>query len=401
MRPVQVIAATLWACFVFAVGWDQLVSRIAWLPRNGHYPMFPWSYNRTSSWNPKVHAKPSVDYGRQTHRTSTEHHRVSVRSGSLAYLIMGEGYPYENWIRRSRWQNTCVLYLSWKVNVTQALLDKSITSPTFHSFYFPNSTWATGRNHHLQLTRHVEVNQGWKFEFLVFADEDVYLDVRELGHFNVKIKRDNDDFAFRRFYDLLLRDRPLIASVSYPSEPIHGANDNVTCVQRCHFDNMIVAVHRTAVDFLPPYDPSMDSLKWWSAAYMRNIYLSVFVPEHCNLYRELATNFTQQKHGDYPRTGLNDYTRTKLHAARHLAKLGIPGKATETTCCRITKLLKEQEKRVLGPVCQAHGRGVDFTVLAAGPAKWLRRLAGVQSQLHAGAFRKPTKADKLRCCADA
>eukprot|EP00117_Sycon_ciliatum_P008214 scpid87137/ scgid11015/ len=323
------------------------------------------------------------------HRDTAGEWARPIWSGSVAYLIMGEAEPEEKWVRRSTWPRTAVLYVSWRENLTLSVME-NITSPEFYYFYLPHSTWTTGRNRQMELMKEVELDQGWRFEFAIYADEDVSLGVRRLGQFKTVILKENDDFAFRRLHELLMQDMPLIAGISR-EEPVKSHDDNVTCIQRCHADNMLVAIHRTAVDILPPYDSRLDHISWWASAFMRNVYMASVMPEFCNYYREIAADMTKQKHAAYPRIDSLSHLHAKQLAGSQLVRLGnIPRNVS--ACCRITKLIAIEEDSSLHPPCVAHDRNINFATAARKVAESFRRLTQLQSEAYGGYNRT------LGCC---
>eukprot|EP00117_Sycon_ciliatum_P035239 scpid70645/ scgid26759/ len=249
----------------------------------------------------------------------------------------------------------------------------------------PRSTWATARNRQMELMKDVEVDQGWRFEFVIYLDEDVSLGVRNLGRFKTIVLEENDDFAFRRLLTLLMQDTPFVAGIS-DNDVIEDDQDNATCVQRCVKDHMLVAMHRTAVDVLPPYDTRLDNVTWWASAYMLNAYMAVMMPQFCNFYREITVDMDKQKHGDYPRTDSDLHPHAKQLAADQLVRLGIPGIPNNANvngsavCCWLSRLIRENRKSLLRPPCQANHRRVDFKTLTRTAAQSFCRITEWQSE---------------------
>eukprot|EP00117_Sycon_ciliatum_P026628 scpid68028/ scgid21820/ len=240
-----------------------------------------------------------VHFGMQTPCSS-----LPIGPATFLYMVMGAEFPKISWLYRSSWENISVLYTSWKVNISirvQPLLGKSLRVT-----YYPNSTWTTGRNHQLQQAFKWEMEQRWKFEFFVYFDEDVYLSYRSVTDPSVVIIGDTDDYAIRLFNRNLVRDRPLRAGICFNDHPDkdnpgNWTDANFECVRRCQVDNLVLALHRTGVELLLPYNPKFDAGNWWASAYLQNLFTANLAARYCNYYREVLVERSRQVHSSYPR----------------------------------------------------------------------------------------------------
>eukprot|EP00117_Sycon_ciliatum_P001150 scpid56622/ scgid6936/ len=228
---------------------------------------------------------------------------LAIRAASFVYMMQLRGSPGAKWIRRSNWKNTAVISLSWKENITTSAVANH-QSNTFRMLYMPNSTWTTGRNRLLREAIHIEQAQKWKFEFVLFLDEDAALAYRSASHPDVVIRHRNDDMALRKLNDLLVRDRPMRAGIGFnPTEDLDGpfTRENFGCVRKCHMDPIVSAYHRTAVDILLPYTTLYDTLSWYASGVISDLYASAVVPSYCHVYQEVLVDLSQQLHNEYPK----------------------------------------------------------------------------------------------------
>ena len=157
----------------------------------------------------------------------------------------------------------------------------------------------------LQQAYDIEMEQRWKFENYVFFDEDVFLSYRTAANPG-RVISNNTHRGFQLFNQILLRDQPMRTGISFNDHPYVGNNAtwtaaNYPCVRRCQIDNVVVAVHRTAVETLLPYSARFDSKNWWMSAYINNLFSSALAPKYCSYYREVLVELAKQVHGAYPR----------------------------------------------------------------------------------------------------
>eukprot|EP00117_Sycon_ciliatum_P017931 scpid80543/ scgid16736/ len=226
----------------------------------------------------------------------------AIRLSSFAYLIQVRSTLSEKWVRRSHWRNTAVISLSWKANVPLPVTVEK--GNKLRSLYMPHSTWATGRNRLLEEAMILEQIQGWKFEFILFLDEDATLSYRTAAHPDVVISHPDDDEALRHLNSILIRDRPMRAGIGFnPSEDLSGSfsQTNFGCIRKCHMDPIVSAYHRTAVDVLLPYNPKYDRQTWYAAGIISDLYASAVIPSYCHVYQEVLVDLSHQLHHNYPK----------------------------------------------------------------------------------------------------
>ena len=92
------------------------------------------------------------------------------------------------------------------------------------------------RNRSAKIGHQWEQEQNWRFEYFVFFDKDILLAYRTLENpHRVLVDVANDDAAVRKFNEVLLRDRPMKAGVSF--NEFDWNKDNLRCMSRCQVDN--------------------------------------------------------------------------------------------------------------------------------------------------------------------
>eukprot|EP00117_Sycon_ciliatum_P032687 scpid89601/ scgid25293/ len=153
-------------------------------------------------------------------------------------------------------------------------------------------------------------------------------------------------------------------------------------------DHMLVALHRTALDFLPAYDASLDATTWWASAYMWNMYASALLPKHCSFYRELAVDERAQQHADYPkrranRDGGDPLDDARVTAGNRLADAGVRDFSRDMKPRAVVNKLFSQLNpySVRREPCLVHGKGVDYAAVPgiSAAAKFFSKISDLQS----------------------
>ena len=236
-----------------------------------------------------------------------------------------------------------------------------VLSDRFRYAFYPSSTWTMSRNRLAKLGHLWEQEQNWRFQYFVFFDEDVLLANRTLENpHRVLVDIANDDAAVRKFNEVLLRDRPMKAGVSF--NEFDWNKDNLRCMSRCQVDSLVMAYHGTASRFLEPYSSHFESTNWWLSAYMLNMYVSAIGAEHCANYNEvLVDRKTQVHHLNYPHSG-DMWNDAVTHVNKCLAEENFSdfsvGSSVATVAKRIQTSLDREPKG--WPDCLRNPPGVDF-----------------------------------------
>lgn len=281
---------------------------------------------------------------------------LPIRRDSFLYLSMGSDAPNIFTYTRSCYTNSAVIFLTFK---TPIKLDGSATC-NFTSVFFPNSTWTTGRNHLLQQAFALESNQGWRFEFFIFTDNDVYLATFHHG-------KD----AEQLFRDLLMKYRPLRAGVRYGSTPLPPLNIWAPkCGRACYTDACVDAYHRTGLDLILPWNPVFDKSSWYMSAYIVNLLLGAIAPQYCHVYRQIIPDYRFAHAGKYPKgkdKGMDssgEWESTRKYVNELLVRNNVPGfESGSPLLSRISegvfgKLVNGTEEE-----CVAQDVDVDYTKL--------------------------------------
>ena len=240
------------------------------------------------------------------------------RHGTFVYLVEAEGNPDSFWQNVSQRSDSTVLWLSWRQEVPSDLPQRQRFADCI---FYPKSTINRGRNRLLRRAIELEIEQGWEFEFFVFADEDQgTLIVEEPGYTDIVKKTYSGQDRFPPLtamlnYVLLLH-RPARAGVhlQYPDRP---KPPFVGCVSTASIDCALEAFHRTALQAMVPYPSKYDdSNAWFSAAVMNikaDILLGRFSVELRQIvsYPYLKDKNSDQKHSNtYARADFEPYRKT-------------------------------------------------------------------------------------------
>lgn len=287
--------------------------------------------------------------------------QLAIRKESFLYIGMAGESPSKESYQRACWPQSMLLFLSFKKPCPR----KAEEGCRFHTIFFPKSTWTTGRNRLLSEAYSLEVEQGWRFEFFVFMDNDVVIIPSPLQPADVASK--DGEMMFR---SLLIKHRPARAGVRVSDMPLPPIDRyRYSCARVCFTDANVDAYHRTAVDALLPYDSVMDNVSWWMSAYLQNMRLSALAPKYCMMMRQVETNMSiMTEHANYPRA--TDYSKdgcdwqsARLHFSHCLALGGhVPAFAVDPPLSA-GKVKEQLEIGLFGE--SFHGREVECSVMEA------------------------------------
>jgi len=148
------------------------------------------------------------------------------------------------------------LYLADRPNADAIFL--TYDQPLDGAIYFPNSTWAQGRNRLLELA--LEAKPAL---YYIFCDDDVLF---TLG-------------GWQDFEDLLARHKPAIGVPIVPRTRRTPGKTLALPYQPVYInDEQIIAFHREAVDdrLVLPYCVKFDDLHWWASCEIQQILIQNF-----------------------------------------------------------------------------------------------------------------------------
>eukprot|EP00884_Botryococcus_braunii_P011378 jgi/Botrbrau1/20240/Bobra.31_1s0033.1 len=192
--------------------------------------------------------------------TATEKLFQGYHPAKVAVSVQGKVDELQLWM---------MLYgaMSSRNNVGLYLLsyDKPYKCPAhMHCFYFPNSTWTTGRNALAQKIYQTEQGTGHSYKYWCFHDADTW-DLSCVACSGIPDRLNRSACCFDQYVTFLLGPQNF-AQVS----PGHTANGVVAAptspfelVRLDCIDAMKNALHREAVPVLLPYIASLDQVSWW------------------------------------------------------------------------------------------------------------------------------------------
>ena len=160
---------------------------------------------------------------------------------AFVYLIQGRHEGIKNWAFLKQTGRTFYyLYYNSEGQTAEQTGENIIP--------YPNSTWAEGRNHLLEILKAREV--GW--EYAVFLDEDVQISGEALTAFETLLQTHKPDIGL-----------PLCDIIERT-----GRADLSQEIQRpVGLDQLMQAFSRRAIEegIVVPYDTTFDDISWWYA----------------------------------------------------------------------------------------------------------------------------------------
>ena len=234
-------------------------------------------------------------------------------SGRFLYMVTGESKPNPRWKRLSEQDGVYVLFTAWKYPLPTPSISEKI-----QTYYYPNSTWTSCRNFMLKKALALEEKHGEKFDFFLFADEDVLLCSRSAKTPNDWSKDPLSSALL--LHTNLLRDQPARASAEYSARNINEFG--LWCVRSCAFDGALDIYHRTIVPYLLPYYETFDEFSWQMSQYMSNLRSQALLEDYCYIYRDVFINPMGNVHGSYP-TDYDLLTNATILVSNCLAKRGL------------------------------------------------------------------------------
>ena len=260
----------------------------------------PWNRLHTSKATTAAKDQPNLVAADPPVQAPPRHGRVRLPTQSMffLYLVVGKAQPSVQWRKLSRHANVFVMFSSWKDNVSALYED------AYHLdvIYYPNSTWTSARNYLYSQVSELENEQAIKFDYIVFADEDIRMYTNTQATKAEKYLQGTVQ-ALLHLHDLLQRDKPARASAEYANDPKYPIEKfSARCVQACSFDGLLDIYHRSIAQFLLPYENKFDEWNWHLSMYIMNLRTRVLAEPYCNLYREVFLDSYGNEHsGKYPK----------------------------------------------------------------------------------------------------
>lgn len=233
--------------------------------------------------------------------------RLPVKHGTFVYLVMGPLVPDQAWVASSKHPSVSVIFLAWHHTAKNARFNLPRQSPGQAPFnisihQYANCSWAEGRNALFQLAMDKEEAQKWRFEYVIFWDDDVRLFFRN-DITNESVVRDHQ-YAEQSLLRRLIKDRPARASVE---NSVYFLFYKLTCVGNCAFDAAVDVFHRTVVEHFLPYPTEFDKKNWWMSSETMSFRSAILSPQYCNLYRDIVVDAKGNAHRNYPKAALQTF----------------------------------------------------------------------------------------------
>eukprot|EP01102_Stenamoeba_stenopodia_P012648 TRINITY_DN4019_c0_g1_i1.p1 TRINITY_DN4019_c0_g1~~TRINITY_DN4019_c0_g1_i1.p1 ORF type:complete len:276 (-),score=61.54 TRINITY_DN4019_c0_g1_i1:39-866(-) len=182
--------------------------------------------------------------------------------------------------------------ITYRVNVSQTLPPENWNIPFTEKqlsrvIYFPGSTWTSGRNKLLQETEKLELEQGWRYLYTIFLDDD----------FDLFCAPPTDRGCWPAYEKFLLDWEPAVGTAPYPNSP--PDYDHVRAIY--YQDAINSAFHADARQLLLPYVEKHDKASW----YYSQLYIiqkaALFFGGHALQSKFYELSGGNPTHRDYPR----------------------------------------------------------------------------------------------------
>lgn len=163
---------------------------------------------------------------------------------NFIYLVQGESRLVKEYLHLANRNNADAIFLTYDNAIEEA-------------FFFPNSTWAEGRNKLLEMAREKE-----EYLYYIYCDDDI---VFKTG-------------GWDEFENYLLALKPAIAVPVFSSKtkdtPIKGL-DFQTFLRN---DEQLMAFHHEVVrdSIVLPYQNQFDDIHWWSSCIIQEVLIQNF-----------------------------------------------------------------------------------------------------------------------------
>jgi hypothetical protein len=150
------------------------------------------------------------------------------------YLIQSDDFhlPY------NLTQGSQYLLLNWNSKFSDE------KPPTDREFYFPDSSWAEGRN---ELYRRALLLG--EFDYFVFCDDDLEL-----------------DFSLEYLESLVKKHHPARLAPNMPNNLYTGESASSTVTSLKYIDHCLMALSSEAANKLMPYSTRFDQTCWWHSS---------------------------------------------------------------------------------------------------------------------------------------
>lgn len=162
------------------------------------------------------------------------------------YLVQGQANLVKN-------------YVHLRNRTSSHLISLTYDEPLDGSIYFPNSTWAEGRNRLLEEVAKLQ----YEYEYLIYCDDDVMFYMGDWDLFESEVLKYRPAVAV-----------PVVSRTVRTIEPFPLID-----VQRFVYnDEQLMAIRRDVIEDrkIVPYKTEYDSLHWWATCYAQELLIQKY-----------------------------------------------------------------------------------------------------------------------------
>lgn len=165
---------------------------------------------------------------------------------NFVYLVQGQACRVRNFFHLGERENASALFLTYDERLPEAI-------------FFPQSTWAEGRNRLLAAVQ----ERGIDYDYLVFVDDDTHFYLGDWAAFEQGLK------AYKPAIGVPVFDRTVNTVLPYPMFPVQSFTYNDE--QLMAFSREVVAERK-----ILPYQTQFDTLHWWATCRLQQILIQNF-----------------------------------------------------------------------------------------------------------------------------
>jgi hypothetical protein len=211
-------------------------------------------------------------------------------STKVAYLVQGHSELVQEEFRRIEFGPN-VIALTWDCELPEEGFPSNV-----QKFFFPNSTWAEGRNKLLELA--TSIFRG--IDYYVFLDDDVAFTKSSLSEFE----------------RLILGYRPMIA-VPLCDRIIREMSFSYRTVERpIRHDQILMAFHKSVIDdgIVLPIDTKFDEVSWWLTCELNHYLIQRYYADNILIFNGVVIENSNHSHEDITNSDRSEKT---LYKARY------------------------------------------------------------------------------------
>lgn len=202
------------------------------------------------------------------------------------YLVQGQSKLVKEYFHLNRRKNAHAFFLTYDQRLEGAI-------------YFPNSTWAEGRNRLLDEVLKSKIN----YNYIIFCDDDIHFYHGDWGEFESSILKYLPKVAVPVF------DRTSSAVLPYPAFEAQSFTFN---------DEQLMAFSRGVVEErkVLPYQTKFDNIHWWATCRLQQILIRHFYRGHILQFNKIRVSNMQHERYQCDNVAEDDYAKEVLACAR-------------------------------------------------------------------------------------